>query len=234
MTGGRYIGGIGLEDQRAERQLGDHPPHPVGSLIGNRAADPDDKPEIDIALGLLPAAAEGVNDAAMSKTEPPHGRQHLVMCLAGMNQHRQAGRTSNAQLGFEQLELPASQRLGRLLPEIKANLTDRHHPAGIDLPAQFLHISGAVVLQVERMQAEGRPATALLATHLEQVLPSGPVDSRHDDFGDACHRGPLPDQTVIAGKFGNIEVAMGVDQFRNCGRCTAGQVGPGQGSPNRS
>jgi len=84
----------------------------------------------------------------------PQRGQHLVMCLAHMQDDRQTGSTGKLQLCLKQLLLPFVIKSVDL--EVQPDLTDSHRLLYSQLCFQQLQIRRPVLLEEDRVQPQCR------------------------------------------------------------------------------
>ena len=175
----------------------------------------------DKSPGLLPAAIEGMRDAARTGVLAENLAQLLedrVLRTPHVQQYRQTEVTGDFQLLDEEIFLAC--RIEIRHEEIKADLTDSHRRIR---PGQFalqpltergqIFLTGAV--NKERMNAIGRNAAGIA---LAAITHGGKVARRHRRHDDCrypgspragCHR------IAVSCEFGSVEMAVSVDQHEN-------------------
>ena len=112
-------------------------------LERGRAAEAEPEAEREIRVGLLSAAVERVGDAGQAvvvamTTDASQSGQHLILCAAHVQQHRQRELARDLQLLVEEPGLPLD-RLGRGErghEEVETDLADRDETRIVE---RFMH-----------------------------------------------------------------------------------------------
>ena len=159
---------------------------------------------------LYQTAIEGVGDAA-AHLDSLQGRQHLVVCLAHMQQGRQSGVTRDAQLRFEQQLLPLPIQSGDEV--VQADLAHGDRTMRAQPLLQCGDIRVLVPLEVDRVQTQGGIEFRPAAAQGNQAGPARPIDTRHDNGRHSRLAGKRQDFGPIRIEIGNVEMAMRVDEL---------------------
>lgn len=136
------------------------------------------------------------------------------MGAAYMQQGGQLELCREPELGFEQLLLALA--VERLDEVVQAELADRTQPrvAGQALQpgAQFVQVLGAVLVEVDRMQAEGSVQAFVRLHQVPQALPVALIHAEYHQFLHPQTAAALQQPGAIGVELGEVEVSVGVDQ----------------------
>src|SRR5690606_23751309 len=102
--GGWNVGRVCFEHDRLQRQAARQLANPGGPFIRHRAAEAEPETERDEGLGLLPAAVEGMRDAA-AYARPAQLTQDRIHGTPYMQDHRQSVPAGEPELCDKELQL---------------------------------------------------------------------------------------------------------------------------------
>lgn len=205
------VGGIGLDHKRLRWQFGGGIPDPSGTVIGDGAANGDDKAELYELARLLLAAVEGMDNPAMGECLSSECCKDLVVGLADMEENWQVGAGGYLQLPLKELLLDVSVKTWDMV--VKAYLADCHNTAPGHQSLKLLQMLGTMVSKVHGVQAGGGEEALILASEVHDPLPPSLVNPRHDHFLHTRPFGSGHQLLEAAGKLADINMTMGVDEF---------------------
>jgi tRNA A37 threonylcarbamoyladenosine dehydratase len=207
-----HVWRIGFQHQVVQRQSACQRPQFTGTFKCQHTAKAELEAEIAVLCRLLQAAVKGMRDAA-TNPYPLQCRQHLVMCLAHMQQYRQPGCLRQLQLSLEQ-ELLAPM-IQSFQSEVETDLAYGHGRLPREPGFQGMQILRPVLLQVDRMQAICRVKAIISCTEVPQSPPAWHGHPRDHEAADTAINGTLQDGFPVRIERGNIEVAMGINNLHN-------------------
>src|SRR5690606_20618371 len=183
-------------------------------IPGHGAPEAQGEAEPDEAFCLLPAAVEGMRDAAGHR-HFAQVLQHAVLRAPDMEQDRQVVRPGDLEL--RPIEALLARRIETGNEEIKADLADRHELwiiAGIGQRGVELRESPLVAgIDAQGVDAQGEMDTVEARRQPSHRIEIARIDRRDDDPLDSSPLGPLdhgfePYRDELAG----VEMAMRIDE----------------------
>ena len=206
----RHVGRIGFQHQRLQRQRGGQAAQLQRTLVGECAAKAQLESQCDKRLRLLPAAVEGVGDAALHR----HLAQPLEQAVgtaAHVQDHGQI--EAPCQLQLRAVKLLLARRIQPLNKVIQADFAHGHQVRVVARTLQHLrqrgHIAIACAPGVERVDTQ----RVAVAVALRQRLHRRGVGQLHRRNHQVLHaRRPrrCPHRIGVGRELGGVEVAVGV------------------------
>jgi hypothetical protein len=173
------------------------------------AAETQLEAQLDEFVGLLPAAVEGMRNAAGHGTTAKM-LEHLVDGPSYMQQDRQIGIARNFKLGAEPEFLAGI--IARLDEAIEPDFADRQRLFALNGFTQGIEVRLAGAIDIHRMNAVGRPAAGVVPAYRSHGAEIRALHGWHHDIPDTDGRGRVCHGTPIGIELGRIEMAVGVDQ----------------------
>ncbi len=205
----RNVRRIGFEHDGVERQGRGQFADAAGAGKGHGTAEAELEAELDELVGLLPAAVEGMGDAARHLAQP-QVFQHRIDRAPHVEQDRKIVVAGNLQLGAEiEFLLCVIARLDKLIE------TDFAHRQGMLAQhrfAQGIEVGFARPLHIHGVDAVGRTAAGMFATDRGHGAEVGALHRRHHDQADTRLQRGGGDRITIGIEFRGIQVAVGIYQ----------------------
>lgn len=212
---GGDVGGVGLQHQGIDGQLGRQAAQLQGAVVGHGATKTQPEAHGDERLCLLQAAVEGVRNAALHRQlaqplEQPVGR------AAHMQDHWQVKSAGQLELCTVKPFLPSGIQAGH--EEVQPDFAHRYQPwVRLVLHQRLLQRLQVFIrrpARVEGVDAQG-VAVFVLVRHGAHRVPVAALHRRNHAVHHPLSSGRPAHGVPVCIELGGVKVAMGVDPDRH-------------------